>query len=184
MMRHLPLPLLGAALLATASGCPFFTTDDASPEALQGPSTEVVAVRPPPPPEPRQEAEPPSPPPRPRPTAPAQPEPAGETVSARHILLQYQGSMRAGPEITRSKEEARAEAERIANAARQAGADFASLAREHSDGPSAPGGGDLGEFGRRRMHPAFEEAAFGLEVGATSGIVETPFGFHVIQRYR
>jgi NIMA-interacting peptidyl-prolyl cis-trans isomerase 1 len=43
-------------------------------------------------------------------------------------------------------------------------------------------GGSLGTFGHGQMVPAFEEAAFGLPVGGISGIVETPFGYHLIQR--
>jgi len=118
---------------------------------------------------------------------PAEEAPAGnapETVSARHILIQYEGSARAGANITRTQEEARTEAEAIAARAGADLADFEALAREHSDGPSGPNGGDLGNFGRSRMHPAFEAAAFGLAVDEVSGVVETPFGYHVIQRYQ
>jgi len=61
------------------------------------------------------------------------------------------------------------------------GADFAELAREHStDVGSGQNGGDLGWFGRGRMVAAFEEAAFALEVGQLSEIVQTEFGFHII----
>lgn len=61
------------------------------------------------------------------------------------------------------------------------GADFAELAAERSTGPSASNGGDLGWFGRGRMVPAFEDAAFALEVGSYSAEpVETQFGFHVL----
>ena len=61
------------------------------------------------------------------------------------------------------------------------GADFATLASERSTGPSAANGGDLGFFGPGRMVPAFEEAAFALDVGGYSQEpVETRFGWHVI----
>ena len=73
----------------------------------------------------------------------------------------------------------RAEAERVLAEA-VAGADFAELAREHSTGPSGPSGGDLGWFGRGRMVAPFEEAAFALDVGEISGIVETEYGYHII----
>jgi len=62
------------------------------------------------------------------------------------------------------------------------GADFATLAREKSTGPSGPNGGELGSFGRGQMVPAFENAAFGMPVGSYSATpVQTQFGWHVIQ---
>jgi peptidyl-prolyl cis-trans isomerase SurA len=103
-------------------------------------------------------------------------------ISARHILVQYKGSERAVEEITRTKEEAMARLQECV-AKVKAGEKFAILAAEYSDGPSGPRGGDLGEFGEGAMHPAFNDAAFALKKGAVSGIVETPFGFHIITRY-
>ncbi|WP_369407537.1 peptidylprolyl isomerase [Rhodothermus marinus] len=62
------------------------------------------------------------------------------------------------------------------------GADFATLAREHSDDPgSARRGGDLGWFGRGRMVEPFEEAAFSAPIGRVVGPVETRFGYHLIE---
>jgi parvulin-like peptidyl-prolyl isomerase len=104
-------------------------------------------------------------------------------IGARHILVAYRGSQRADPKITRSREDARQLATQIANDVR-AGKDWQQLWQEHSDEPSGQAGGDLGMFGRGQMVPAFEHAAFGLDVGQTSDPVETPFGFHVIQRTR
>ena len=63
------------------------------------------------------------------------------------------------------------------------GADFAELARKHSDGSSGPKGGFLGRFPRGQMVPAFDTALFALHPGEISDFVETPFGFHVIKRF-
>ena len=61
-----------------------------------------------------------------------------------------------------------------------AGGDFAAIAREKSTGPSGPGGGSLGWFGKGMMVPSFEAAVLEMEVGAVSDPVETQFGWHVI----
>ncbi len=62
------------------------------------------------------------------------------------------------------------------------GADFAGLAREHSEDPSSrEQGGDLGTFARGTHTRAFDEAAFALKPGAVSGVVQTEYGFHVIK---
>ena len=106
-----------------------------------------------------------------------------DKVSARHILIMHNDSMRKPPEISRTKEEALARVEEVKQKLND-GQSFEDLAREYSDGPSGVQGGDLSSFGRGKMHPDFETAAFGLEVGGVSDAVETPFGYHLIQRYR
>jgi len=103
-------------------------------------------------------------------------------VAARHILIAYKGSERAGDDITRSKEEAKKRAEEVLAKVKAEGADFAALAKEYSDGPSKTKGGDLGTFEKGAMDKKFEEAAWKLDVDGISDIVETPFGFHIIQR--
>ena len=102
-----------------------------------------------------------------------------EEIHASHILLMYAGSERSS--ATRSKAEAQSQIAEIEQQL-QEGADFAALAREHSDCGSAAAGGDLGGFGRGQMVKPFEDAAFALEPGATSGVVETVFGYHIIRR--
>lgn len=76
---------------------------------------------------------------------------------------------------------ARAKAQNLLQQLRS-GADFAQLAREHSEDPvSAAAGGDLGFFGRDKMMPEFEKAAFALKPGELSDLVITPFGYHIIR---
>ncbi|NKI31685.1 peptidylprolyl isomerase [Croceivirga thetidis] len=102
------------------------------------------------------------------------------SVKASHILFAYEGATRANPSITRSKAEAEAEAKKILIEAQKADADFAALARENSDGPSGPRGGDLGFFQEGVMADEFNDFCFGNPVGKV-GLVETDFGFHIIK---
>jgi parvulin-like peptidyl-prolyl isomerase len=102
-----------------------------------------------------------------------------DRIRASHILLMYAGSARSSAK--RSKEEAATEIDAIKQRV-DAGEDFAALARKHSDCPSGKSGGDLGMFGRGQMVAAFEQTAFALPVGQVSGVVETDFGYHLIQR--
>ena len=62
------------------------------------------------------------------------------------------------------------------------GKSFEELAKDFSLCPSARNGGDLGEFPRGRMIPAFEKALLALKPGEISGIVRTQFGHHLIRR--
>ena len=79
------------------------------------------------------------------------------------------------------KAEARSKAQSLLRKVR-GGADFATVARAESQDPgTAQNGGDLGFFAKGRMTPAFEAAAFKLKAGEISGVVETPFGFHIIR---
>lgn len=101
------------------------------------------------------------------------------TVRASHILLMYSGSARST--ASRSKEEALSGIQKLKTEIEQGG-DFAALAKQHSDCPSGKSGGDLGVFGRGQMVPEFEQSAFGMNVGETSDVIETDFGYHLIRR--
>ena len=99
-----------------------------------------------------------------------------DSVHASHILIRTPEQADAA-----AKAKARAQADDLLAQAKK-GADFAGLAKQFSQDPgSAPNGGDLGFFSKGQMVPAFEQAAFSLEPGQTSGVVETPFGYHIIR---
>jgi len=105
-------------------------------------------------------------------------------VAARHILISHEGARGAAAEQKRTKDEARALAERLRDQLRNNPGTWNETADTYSDEPSKRPGGDLGLFGRGEMVPAFERTAFALDVGEISDVVNTPFGFHVITRYR
>ena len=102
-----------------------------------------------------------------------------DQVSASHILLMHVGS--PGATATRTKEEAAGQIAGL-KAEIDGGADFAALARTHSDCSSSDAGGDLGTFGRGMMVPEFEAAVYGIEIGEVSDVIETNFGYHLIHR--
>lgn len=99
-----------------------------------------------------------------------------ERIRARHILL----SLDSKAEIS-VRQQVRARMEKLSDRVTR-GEDFAKLAQEFSeDSGSAQRGGDLGLFARGVMVPTFEQAAFALQIGEVSGIVESPFGLHLIK---
>lgn len=97
-------------------------------------------------------------------------------VKARHILIKLDRN--ASPSQI---EEARETAQRISEQAKQPGADFAELARQHSEGPTATKGGNLGYFQANRMVKPFSDAAFAMNAGDVSEPVRTRFGWHIIK---
>lgn len=103
-------------------------------------------------------------------------------IGARHILISFQGASRASETVTRTREEARALAYQVASSARDDANSWADLHHQYTDEPNSPPSGDLGVFGRGQMVPAFERAAFALQVGEISDPVESEYGFHIIQR--
>ena len=97
---------------------------------------------------------------------------------AAHIFIRFRGAA----DVPRTRDEALKLAENLLAKARAPGADFARLAREHSEDWTARRGGDVGLFTPGQMEPPFEKAAFALPVGGISDVVETRVGLHIIRR--
>ncbi|MBF0626267.1 MAG: peptidylprolyl isomerase [Magnetococcales bacterium] len=102
-------------------------------------------------------------------------DPTVAEVQARHILIKLPPSP-SPDQLDKARQRIDALATELAN-----GADFTTLARQHSEDSSASQGGDLGWFGRGVMVAPFEEAAFKLEPGQVSAPVRSPFGWHLIR---
>jgi parvulin-like peptidyl-prolyl isomerase len=103
-------------------------------------------------------------------------------IGAKHILVMHAESKSKPEGITRSREEARKRAEE-ALAKVRGGAEWNALVKAYTDEPGgAERNGDLGLFDRTTMVRGFADAAFNLRVGEVSPVVETVYGFHVIQR--
>lgn len=101
-----------------------------------------------------------------------------DSLMASHILIGYEGALRS--QATRTKDEANKLADSLLNVAKKAN-DFEALATEFSDDPSAKtNNGDLGWFTDGQMVADFNEFVQNNKVG-TIGMVETPFGFHIIK---
>lgn len=101
-----------------------------------------------------------------------------------HVVVYHQGARFADEESEagqRSVEEARALAE-AARAELVGGAEFTEVAARYSDGPNARRGADLGWVLDGELGPAFDEAVGALEVGEISGVIQTNFGLHLVQR--
>ena len=103
-----------------------------------------------------------------------------DQIRASHILISHaESDSRAASSLSRTDA---LKAIETLKTRIEAGEDFGDIAADNSDCPSSANGGDLGMFGKGMMVPEFETAAFGLDVGATSDVVETDFGFHLSQR--
>ncbi len=98
-----------------------------------------------------------------------------EAIHAKHILFMLKPDAEAAEE-----EEVLNKIKRIEKLLRR-GIDFSLLAKENSEGPTAPKGGDLGFFSRGQMVKPFEDVAFALKPGEISKRVRTRFGYHIIQ---
>jgi len=100
-----------------------------------------------------------------------------EQIKASHILIKVEPTADDA-----TKAAARKKIEDIRKKLTDGG-DFAELAKEYSEGPSAPKGGDLGYFRRGQMVKAFDDTAFSMKINEVSGLVETRFGYHLIKVY-
>ena len=98
-----------------------------------------------------------------------------DRVRARHILVR---SPVADPQTMRADRKAKAEElrQKLLD-----GADFAAMAREHSEDPGSAARGGEYAFGRGQMTPPFEQAAFAQEINAIGPVIETTFGYHILQ---
>ena len=107
-----------------------------------------------------------------------------ERVAAQHILIRYRGAKSCPDSIQRVRAEALALAQKILERVSSPQASFPVAASIYSEDASAYAGGYLGSFMRGKMDPAFDQAVFALRDGEISGVVETPYGFHIIRRVK
>ena len=98
-----------------------------------------------------------------------------ETVTASHILIDTR-TIKDEEGLKKAKEDTERLKKELDN-----GADFAKLAEENSDCPSAKSGGELGVIARGQMVDEFEETAFNTELNGISEPVKTKFGYHIIK---
>ena len=98
-----------------------------------------------------------------------------EQIKASHILIKVESGA-----DEKKKSEAKEKIKKIKQKLNK-GEDFATLAKEFSEGPSKNNGGDLGYFQRGQMVKPFEDVAFALKTEEVSDIVETQFGYHIIK---
>lgn len=106
---------------------------------------------------------------------------AVEKAHSRHILIRHAGAKEAPADVKRVK----ADAFKLASDLQRkitSGSDFAEVARANSEDSSAERGGDVGTHGRGLMAAAYEDSLFKMKVGEVSVVVESEYGFHVIQR--
>lgn len=102
-------------------------------------------------------------------------------IRAKHLLVTWSGAERAPAGVSRSKDEARKRVDEVV-AKLAAGEAWNEAVRAYSDGPLKEDGGDLGWFAKGQLAEPLDAAAFDLDIGATSTVIETPRGFHLIHR--
>ena len=104
-----------------------------------------------------------------------------DRVKVRHILIKTPSVLPGAKPDEKAVAEARKKAEDILKQVKSGG-NFAELAKKNSDDPgSKAAGGELGWIVKGQTVPEFEKAAFSLDKGQTSDLVQTTYGFHIIQ---
>jgi hypothetical protein len=120
--------------------------------------------------------------PAPPPTAKAR-TPAGEWITAQHILISYKGAKGAPLAVTRTKEQAKARADEALAKVKDPKMDFQDVVNIYSDDlGSKERLGSVGKIKRENVFKEFADAAWALDVDEVSGVVESPAGFHIIKR--
>ncbi len=104
-----------------------------------------------------------------------------DRITAKHILVRYAGARGAPATVTRTREQACLRVEEALGKLKE-GTSFGDAVSAYSDQPGASNDGSVGSVQRADVAPAFADAAFELQAGEVSEVVETPFGFHVILR--
>jgi parvulin-like peptidyl-prolyl isomerase len=107
-----------------------------------------------------------------------------QRIQIRQILIEYRQPGQEAATVKRSREETRRRARQVRSLALEPDSDFAALAAEYSDGPAANRGGKNEPFGRGQRIHVFDQAAFSLEIGGISEIIEAEAGFIIIKRIR
>ncbi len=167
-MRVRRCSLLFAAGLLAAPACSNLTSPSGeNPDSLTAVGDPPTAT-PPPPTQPR-----------PTPERAAKP----DAITVRRILIAHQGAEGAKPDVKRTLAEARKLAAEVAEKAQAPGADFAQLAKTHSDAPDAERGGLLPAL-RGDSDAELRAAAQQATVGQVSGVVVTRQGLQIFQRLR
>jgi parvulin-like peptidyl-prolyl isomerase len=109
--------------------------------------------------------------------------PAGDWITCQHILVAYKGAKNAPYSVTRTKDEAKKRAAEALAKVKDPSSDFEDVVALYSDdAASKDRRGSLGKIKRDGVVKEFGDAAWALDEGEVSGVVETPFGFHIIKR--
>ena len=109
--------------------------------------------------------------------------PAGEWITAQHVLISYKGAKGAPLAVTRTKEQAKARAEEALAKVKDPKMEFADVVNIYSDDlGSKERLGSVGKIKRENVFKEFADAAWALDVDEVSAVVESPAGFHIIKR--